>query len=287
MRSPVSEERLAPPEERPHLTIRPSRGWQALDLKQIWLYRDLLMTLAGRDVKLRYRQTALGAFWVIFQPLMTAGIFSFVFGTVAKLPSDGVPHILFTYAGVLAYNAFSSTLNKTSGVLVGNAGLISKVYFPRLVLPLSTVLSTLIDFGVALGMMAVLMAIYGIAPGVGLLLLPVLLFLILLIAVGIGLWTSALMVSYRDVAYVLPILIQMLLYASPIGYSLSTVPAKYLSLYFLNPLAGLIEAFRWSILGRGEVHWGAVAYAAVFAVVSFIFGAFMFKKMERKFADVI
>jgi lipopolysaccharide transport system permease protein len=281
------DERSALPEEKPHLTIRPSKGWQALDLKQIWLYRDLLMTLASRDVKLRYRQTALGAFWVIFQPLMTAGIFSFVFGTVANLPSDGLPYILFSYAGVLASNAFSSTLNKTSGVLVGNAGLISKVYFPRLVLPLSTVLSTLIDFGVALLMMAVLMVMYHITPSLSLLMLPVLLFLILLLAVGIGLWTSALMVSYRDVAFVLPVLIQMLLYASPVAYSVAKVPAEYLNYYFLNPLAGLIEAFRWSILGRGEVHWGAVAYSAVFAVASFIFGAFMFKKMEKKFADVI
>lgn len=273
--------------QQPHLVIRPSSGWAALDLKQIWLYRDLLMTLAGRDVKLRYRQTSLGVIWVILQPLIAAGIFSFVFGRVAKLPSDGVPYIVFSYAGLLAWNAFNSTLTKASGVLVANSGLISKVYFPRLVLPLSTVPSTLIDFGVALGMMAVLMVIYGIAPGIGILLLPLWLALILMIAVGFGLFTSALMVTYRDVQYVLPVMTQMLLYASPIAYAVSAVPENLRAYYFLNPLSGLLEAFRWSMIGRGELNWGYVTYFAIFAVVVFVGGAFAFKKMERKFADVI
>lgn len=279
-------QRLIEPEQ-PHLVIRASSGWAALNLKQIWLYRDLLMTLAGRDVKLRYRQTALGVVWVILQPLMAAGIFSFVFGKVAKLPSDGVPYIVFSYAGLLAWNAFNSTLTKASGVLVANSGLISKVYFPRLVLPLSTVPSTLIDFGVALGMMAVLMVIYGITPGIGILLIPLWLALILMIAVGFGLFTSALMVSYRDVQYVLPVVTQMLLYASPIAYAVSAVPENLRAYYFLNPLSGLLEAFRWSMIGRGELNWGYVAYSAAFAILIFIGGAFSFKKMERRFADVI
>ncbi len=273
--------------EAPHLVIRPSSGWAALDLKQIWLYRDLLMTLASRDVKLRYRQTALGIIWVILQPLMAAGIFSFVFGKVAKLPSEGVPYIVFSYAGLLAWNAFNSTLTRASSVLVANSGLISKVYFPRLVLPLSTVPSTLIDFGVALGMMAVLMVIYGIVPGIGILLVPLWLALILMIAVGFGLYTSALMVSYRDVQYVLPVVTQMLLYASPIAYAVSAVPENLRAYYFLNPLSGLLEAFRWSMIGRGELNWGYVAYSAIFAILVFIGGAFSFKKMERRFADVI
>ena len=273
--------------EQPHLVIRPSSGWAALDLKQIWLYRDLLMTLAGRDVKLRYRQTALGAIWVILQPLVAAGIFSFVFGKIAKLPSNGVPYFVFAFAGQLIWSAFSSTLTKASGVLVANSGLISKVYFPRLVLPLSTVPSTLIDFGVALVMMVVLMVIYGITPTIGILLLPLWLALILMIAVGIGLYASALMVSYRDVQYVLPVVLQMLLYLSPVPYAASLVPQQWRVYYFLNPLAGLIEAFRWSMIGRGELNWGYVAYSAVVAVAIFIGGAFSFKKMERKFADVI
>ncbi len=277
----------APPPEKPYLVLRPSQGWQALDLKQIWLYRDLLMTLAGRDIKLRYRQTALGVVWVILQPLVAAGIFSFVFGKVAKLPSDGVPYIIFSYAGLLAWNAFSSTIGKTSSALVGNAGLISKVYFPRLVLPFSTVPSTLLDFVVALGMMAVLMVIYGIVPGFGLLLLPVWLALIVMIAMGIGLFTSALMVTYRDVQYVLPVVTQFLLYASPVPYAVSQVPAEYRAVYFLNPLSSLLEAFRWSLIGRGEMNWGYLAYSAVFAILAFVGGAFAFKKMEKRFADVI
>ncbi len=249
------------------------------------------MTLAARDVKLRYRQTALGVIWVILQPLIAAGIFSFVFGKVAKLPSDGVPYMVFSYAGLLGWNAFSSTLTKCSSVLVQNSQLISKVYFPRLVLPLSTVLSTLIDFGVALVMMAVLMVYYRIAPGPQIVWLPLWLLLIVLLAVGIGLYASALMVSYRDVQYVLPVATQFLLYASPIAYSLtyalSVIPEPYRIFFMLNPLSGVLEAFRWSLIGRGEMNWNALLYSAAFTVLVFIGGAFSFKKMERRFADVI
>jgi lipopolysaccharide transport system permease protein len=276
---------------KPYLTLRPTSGWQALNLRQIWLFRDLLITLAERDVKLRYRQTALGVIWVILQPLIAAGIFSFVFGRVAGLPSEGVPYIVFSYAGLLAWNAFSTTLTKTSTVLVQNSGLISKVYFPRLVLPLSTILSTLIDFAVALLMMVVLMVIYGITPGPQVLLLPVWLMLVVTMAVGVGLYTSALMVSYRDVQYILPVVTQFLLYGSPVAYSLSfalsKIPQQYHFLYLMNPLAGLLDAFRWSLLGRGELNWGAVLYSAAFTLLCFVGGAFAFKKMERKFADVI
>ncbi len=272
---------------RPYLTIKPSAGWQAINLREIWQFRDLLTTLAQRDVKLRYRQTALGVLWVVLQPLLAAGIFSFVFGKVAKLPSDGLPYFIFSFAGLLAWNAFSSTLTKASGCLLQNANLVSKVYFPRLVLPLSTVFSSLIDFAVALVLMAVLMALYHIVPGVGLLLLPVWLALILMLAVGAGLYTSALTVTYRDVQYVLPVLVQFLLYASPIAYAVSAVPSHLRMVYFLNPLSGLFEAFRWSLLGTGHLAPGEVAYSAIVTVLVFLGGAFSFKKMERKFADVI
>lgn len=285
-------------EQIPELIIRPRSKWQALNLKQVWQHRDLLFTLAQRDVKLRYRQTALGAIWVILQPLIAAGIFSFVFGVVADLPSEGLPYIVFSYAGLLGWNVFNSTLSKTSSVLVQNSQLISKVYFPRLVLPLSTVFSTLIDFVVALSMMLVLMVIYGVPPTSAILLLPVWLVLVLILALGIGLYTSALMVSYRDVQYVMPVLTQFLLYASPVAYSLTVALSKingrfpeYFSLlqtfYLLNPLSGLLEAFRWSLLGTSEPPWGAVAYSTVASMVVFFSGAFTFKSMERKFADVI
>jgi len=273
---------------KPYLTIQPTAGWQAINLRELWQFRDLLTTLAQRDVKLRYRQTALGVVWVILQPLLAAGIFSFVFGKVAKLPAPaGIPYLVFSYAGLLAWNAFSSTLTKTSGCLLQNANLVSKVYFPRLALPLSTVFSTLIDFGVALGMMVLLMAVNHVVPGPALLLLPVWLLLTILLAVGVGLYTSALMVSYRDVQYVLPVVTQFLLYASPVAYSAALVPAKYRIVFEVNPLTGLLEAFRWSLLGTAAPAWGAVAYAAGAALLVFVAGAFSFKKMERKFADVI
>lgn len=275
------------PSSKPYLTIRPRNGWATLDLRELMQFRDLLVTLAVRDVKLRYRQTALGVVWVVLQPLMAAGIFSFVFGRVAKLPSDGVPYFLFAYAGLLGWNSFSSTLAKSSACLVGSSQLISKVYFPRLILPLSTVFSSLIDFGVAFVMLLVLLLMHGMSLSFTLLLVPVWLSLLLLLALGLGLFTAALMVTYRDVQHVLPVVVQFVMYASPVAYAVSAVPQKLRMVYFLNPIASLMEAFRWSVLGRGDVAWGAVAYASVACVIVFILGAFSFKSMERRFADVI
>ncbi len=271
----------------PHLVIRPTRGFAALNLREIWSYRDLLFTLAGRDIKIRYKQTSLGVAWVVLQPLVAAGIFSFVFGKVAKMPSDGLPYLLFSFAGMQGWSLFNNVLNRTSTCLVGNGHLISKVYFPRLILPLSTLPSILLDFGIAMLMLAVLLVIYHVSPGWGLLLLPVWMLILMTLAMGVGLWTAALMVSYRDVGYVLPVALQMLMYASPVAYAASAVPAQYQTLYFMNPLAGLLDAFRWSLLGVGSPRWGVLAASAGVALVVLIFGAFMFKKMERRFADVI
>ena len=272
----------------PYLTIQPTSGWQAINLRELWQFRDLLTTLAQRDVKLRYRQTGLGVLWVILQPLLAAGIFSFVFGKVAKLPAPhGIPYLVFSFAGLLAWNAFNSTLTKSSTCLTGNANLVSKIYFPRMVLPLSTVFSTLIDFGVALVVMAFLMAVNHIGVHLSLLLLPVWLLLIVMLSVGIGLYASALMVSYRDIQYVLPVITQFLLYASPVAYAYSAVPARWQPVFALNPLTGLLEAFRWSLLGVGTLNWGMVGYASGMTVVVFLLGALAFKSMERKFADVI
>jgi len=273
---------------KPTLSIVPTSGWQAINLPELWQFRDLLTTLAQRDVKLRYRQTSLGVLWVILQPLLAAGIFSFVFGKVAKLPApNGIPYLVFSYAGLLAWNAFSSTLTKTSSCLLQNSNLVSKVYFPRLALPLSTVFSTLIDFGVAFVVMIVLMLVNHVMPTLGILLLPVWLLLIVLLALGVGLYASALMVSYRDIQYVLPVVTQFLLYASPVAYSASLVPAKYRLIFEINPLTGLLEAFRWSLLGVGNFPLAAVTYSAIITVVVLVAGAFSFKSMERKFADVI
>ncbi len=277
---------------KPHLTIQPTAGWQAINLRELWQFRDLLTTLAQRDVKLRYRQTSLGVIWVVLQPLISAGIFSFVFGKVANLPAPhGVPYLVFAYAGLLAWNAFASTLSKTSGCLLANSNLVSKVYFPRLALPLSTVFSTLIDFGVALTMMIVLMVINHVVPTVAVLLLPIWLLLIVMLAMGIGLYASALMVSYRDVSYILPVLTNFLLYASPVAYTLSyaltKIPAAFQAFYFLNPMAGLLEGFKWSLIGHQPLLVVPAVEAAVISILVFIGGAFSFKKMERKFADVI
>jgi lipopolysaccharide transport system permease protein len=273
--------------EKPHLVLRPLTGWQALSLRELWPFRDLLRTLAMRDVKLRYRQTALGVLWVVLQPLLAAGIFSFVFGRVAKLSSDGVPYFLFSYAGLLGWNAFNSVLTRSSGSLVQNSQLISKVFFPRLMLPLSTLASALIDFLVAFALLLVLLPLYHILPTAALLLLPVWLLLLMLMALGLGLIAAALMVSYRDVMHILPVLTQFLMYASPVAYAVSNVPQKLRALYFLNPLTGLLEAFRWSVIGRGTLQMGVLLYSTLFALGLFVFGAYAFKTMERKFADVI
>jgi lipopolysaccharide transport system permease protein len=271
----------------PHLVIEPRSGWSALNLVEVWQYRDLLFTLAERDVKLRYKQTALGVMWVVLQPLLAAGIFAIVFGRIAKLPTDGMPYFVFSFAGLLGWNAFNSTLTKSSACIVQNRPLVSKVYFPRLVLPLSTILSTLIDFAVAMGLMVAMMAWYGVAAHWGIMLLPLWLVLLITLAVGIGLYTSALMVSYRDLQHVIPVLLQFLLYATPVAYSMSAVPERWRGFFLFNPLTSLLEGFRWSLLGRGQVHWGWVAYSVACVAVTFVGGAFAFKRMERRFADVI
>jgi lipopolysaccharide transport system permease protein len=271
----------------PSIRIRPSSGWSALDMPEAWKFRDLLFALAARDLKLRYKQTALGAIWVIIQPLMAAGVFSFVFGKVARLPSDGVPYLLFAFAGLLGWNLFSSTVTKCSACLTGNSQLISKVFFPRLLLPLSTVPSVLVDFAVAAGMMAVLMGIYGVVPGWGILLLPFWMAVLLMLALGVGLCAAALAVPYRDVQYIIPVFIQILLYASPIAYAVSAVPEHLRGFYLLNPLSAPLEAFRASLLHTAWPDWQSLAGAAVLSAVVFLIGLYSFKRMERKFADVI
>lgn len=271
------------------LLIRPTSGWAALNLGEVWQFRELLFSLAGRDVKLRYKQTALGVAWVVLQPLLAAGIFSFVFGRVAKLDSGGVPYFLFSYCGLLAWNLFSNTLTKSSACLIGNAQLISKIYFPRVILPFSTVPSALIDFAVALVMQAAMMPAYRIVPGAGVLLLPLWILLILMLSVGLGLIAAALSVRYRDIQYILPVVVQLLLYGSPVAYAVSAVPARYRAVYMLNPLSSLLEAFRWSVLGPkgGTPDPRYLAYSAAACLLVFVVGMFAFKKMERTFADII
>jgi lipopolysaccharide transport system permease protein len=276
-------------ERLPHVVIRATRGFGALRLKEIWAFRDLLWALASRDVKVRYKQTALGVIWVVLQPLLAAGILSFVFGKVAKMPADnGVPVFVLSYAGQLGWGLFGNTVTRASTCLIGNSNLIAKVFFPRLILPLSTVGSVFIDFAVAALMMAVVMMVGGVTPTWAMLTAPVWMGLLLVLALGAGLWAAALTVSYRDVQHVMPVLIQFGMYASPVGYSIIAVPERLRTWYYVNPLAALLDAFRWSVLGMTHTpDWWAVGYAGVMAVAVLTMGALVFKRMERRFADVI
>jgi len=282
---------LPPLAPEPFLKIRPPSGWAALNLIDAWRFRDLMFALSSRDVKLRYKQTALGVIWVILQPLMGAGIFSFI-GRLGKMDTGGTPAFLYTFVGMLGWNLFSGTLTKTSGCLVGNSQLISKIFFPRLVLPLSAIPSVLIDFSVALGMLAVLMILYHVPPPVSLLLLPFAMAMLLMISLGVGLITAALTVSYRDVQYILPVLTNILMFGSPIFYTLDyvlkNISPKYHWLYLLNPLVAPLEAFKACLLA--DAKWPPIAlllYGIVMSFAVILIGAYSFKKMERKFADVI
>ena len=269
--------------------LRPTRGWVAIDFHEIVEFRDLVMEFARRDIKLRYRQTILGIAWVVLQPLVAAGVLNFAFGVVAGARPQGRSYFLFTFAGVLAWNLFSWTLTKSSLSLVGNSYLISKVYFPRLVLPLSGTLSTLLDFAVSLAALLVLQAFYGVVPGWGALLLPVWVALILTLALGAGFIAAALTVDYRDIQHILPILVPFMLYASPVAYEVSQIPAGYQQLFYLvNPLAALVVAFRAALV-PGAVMPPAVflIWSASVAVALFVVGAAVFKRTERKVADVV
>lgn len=282
----------APPPPAPgrqRLKIRPESGWAPLNLRELWDFRDLLVILGVRDIKLRYRQTALGVIWVVLQPVLAAAIFALIFGKVAGLYTDGMPPFLFAFAGLIGWTAFSGTLNKAGTCLVGNAHLVSKVYFPRVTLPLSNALSTLVDFGVGLIVMSVLLIAYRVVPGWQIILLPVWLAVLLVLAMGIALFVSALSVSYRDVQYVVPVVLQLLLYASPIAYSVRDprIAGKIELLYDWNPLAALMGAIRSSLLGTPMPEAWQLAYATGIAVLLFITGAFAFRRMERRFADVI
>ena len=270
--------------------IEPKKRWARPDVAEIWAYRDLLITFALRDVKLRYRQTALGIIWVIIQPILASLIFTVIFGVLGKnnFPSYGLPYFVFVFAGQLGWNAWSSTINKASTSLVQNANLVSKVYFPRLILPLSVVLSTLIDFGFSFVVLLLLMAAYRIAPTSAILLLPVFLGLALLLAVGVGLCTAALTVQYRDIQYVVPVAMQFVLFASPVNYAVPEgVSGAVRIFYALNPLTPFLEGIRWCCLGSPPPPLIAVGYLFLWAVFALWAGTLTFQKMERRFADVI
>lgn len=267
--------------------IEPKKGWIPVDLKEIWKYRELLYFLTKRDIKVRYKQTVLGGLWAIIQPFFTMVVFTLFFGRLAKVPSDGIPYPIFVYAGLLPWTYFSNALAASGNSLVGNANLITKVYFPRIIVPASAAMAGLVDFFVALSVLCVMMVYYNFIPSIGLLLFPFLLGLTFLCAVGAGLWLSALNVQYRDIRYVIPFLIQIWMFVSPVIYPISMVDKKYHWLLALNPMGGVIKAFRASLLGHMPIDWNLLGISSVIIFSMFFSGMYYFRRMERTFADVV
>lgn len=273
--------------EAPLLVIEPSRGWVGLKLRELWEYRELVYFLVWRDVKVRYKQTVLGALWAIIQPLFSMLVFTIVFGRLAKMPSDGIPYPLFSYAALLPWNYFAQGLSSSSDSLVGSANLIRKVYFPRLAIPIAAVCGGVVDFLIAFSVLLLMMAWFGVAPTANVVWLPLFLLLALVTALGVGLWLSALNVQYRDVKYTVPFLVQFWMYATPIVYPSSLLPEPWKTLYGLNPMAGVVEGFRWALLGVKTPPGPMLWLSAAAAVLLLISGAYFFRRMEKTFADVV
>ena len=267
--------------------IEPKKGWVPIDLREIWDYRELLYFLTKRDIKVRYKQTILGGLWAVIQPAFTMIVFTLFFGRLAKVPSDGLPYPIFVYAGLLPWTYFANTVSASGNSLVGSSNLITKVYFPRLMVPASAALAGLLDFFIALFVLAVLMVYYQFLPGAGILLFPFLVALTFLCAVGVGLWLSALNVQYRDIRYAIPFLIQIWMFLSPVIYPVSLVNDRYQWLLALNPMGGLIHAYRASLLGHQPINWPLLGLSALIIVALFLGGLYYFRRMERVFADVV
>ncbi len=271
----------------PIVRIEPSRGWVSLKLDEIWEYRELLYFLVWRDVKVRYKQTVLGAAWAIIQPVLTMLVFSLFFGKLAKIPSDGIPYPIFALAGLVPWSFFANGLSHSSDSLVGSANLIKKVYFPRLVIPIAAVLSGVVDFALAFTVLLGMMYYYGLAPTIHALWLPLLWLLAWITALGVGLWLSALNVQFRDVRYVVPFLVQFWMFATPIAYPSSLLGEPWRTVYAVNPMVGVVEGFRWALLGAPTAPGPIIGASALAAAAILIGGAFYFRRMEKNFADVV
>jgi lipopolysaccharide transport system permease protein len=280
-----------PPKETHHtstnvLMIRPPRKWVPVDLHEIWNYRELLLSFTMRDIRIRYKQTALGFLWAVIQPLFMMLIFSIIFGNLAKIPSNGIPYPLFSFAALLPWMLFSEGLARSTLSLVENANIMTKVYFPRLIMPISGILSPLIDFIVSLSILALIMAFYGIVPTPNVVFLPLFVLLALATSLSIGIWLSALNVKYRDFQYTVPFIIQIWMYASPVVYPASMIPEAIRPLYGLNPMAGVIEGFRWALLGS-EIPGPMIFISVCVVITLLISGMFYFRKMEQYYADIV
>jgi len=269
----------------PFVRIQASKGWVSLPLRELWEHRELLFFLAWRDVTIRYKQTIFGATWAIIQPFLQMVAFSLIFGQLAKIPSDGIPYPIFSYAALLPWNYFATALAKSSNSLVGSQNLITKVYFPRLILPVASVLPALLDFAIAFVVLLGMMVFYGIAPTPAILLLPLLVLVTMMCALGCGLWLSALNVDYRDVGYVVPFLTQLWMVATPVAYPSSLLDEPWRTLYGLNPMVGVIEGFRWIMLGTQPPETLLFLSAGI-SLLLLVSGAFYYRRAERTFADI-
>ena len=271
----------------PVTIIEPSRGWVSLKLGELWDYRELLYFLTWREVKVRYKQTALGASWAIIQPLFTMLVFSLFFGRLAKVPSDGIPYPLFSLAGLIPWTFFANGLTLSSNSLVSSSNLISKVYFPRLTIPISAVLSGVVDFSISLILLVGMMAFYHRVPTLRCVYLPFFVLLGFVTALGVGLWLSALNVEYRDVRYTVPFLTQFWMFATPIAYPASLLHGPWRTLYGLNPMVGVVEGFRWALLGTNNAPGPSIVASTLAALLILVGGAFYFRRMEKTFADIV
>jgi lipopolysaccharide transport system permease protein len=269
------------------IRIEPSKGWVSLKLKELWEYRELLYFFIWRDVKVRYKQTVLGAAWAIIQPFFTMVVFSLFFGKLAKMPSDGIPYPIFSYAALVPWTFFANGLGKASNSLVSSSNLIKKVYFPRLAIPIANVLSGIIDFALAFLVLIGMMLYFGIVPTVNIVWLPFLLLLAFVTSLGVSLWLSSLNVQFRDVQYVIPFLTQLWLYATPIVYPSSLLPEPWRTLYAINPMVGVTEGFRWALLGAQTAPGTMMVFSSLVALSLLISGTFYFRRLEKTFADVV
>jgi len=272
--------------EVPVIVREPRRGWRAVDLRELLAYRDLFRFLVVRDIKVLYKQTVLGFGWAILRPVFSMIVFSVVFGRLAKIPSDGVPYPLFSYAALVPWTYFQTSMTQSTNSLIQGARLVSKVYFPRIFVPLAPVVAGLVDFVIALSIVGILMAWYGVSPTMSIVFLPVLVAIMALTAAAVGLWLSILAAQYRDVRFAVQFLIQLLMYAAPVVWPASLIPGKYRLLYGLYPMAGVIEGFRSALLGTNPMPWDLVVPGGLGAVILFVSGLFYFRRVERILADV-
>jgi homopolymeric O-antigen transport system permease protein len=270
-----------------HLRIAPSKGWVPLKLSELWEYRELLYFLVWRDVKVRYKQTALGAAWAVIQPFMTMVVFSLFFGRLAKMPSDNIPYPIFAFAALVPWTFFANGLSQSANSLIGSSNLITRVYFPRLIVPLASIAAGLVDFVIAFFVLLAMMLYYGLMPTLNVIWLTPFVLLACVTALGVGLWFSALSVAYRDVRYIVPFITQFWLFATPIAYPSSLLHQPWRTIYGLNPMVGVVEGFRWALLGTNTAPGPIIALSAVMALIILVTGAFYFRRMEKTFADTV